>query len=365
MPPLRVVAPLAATLLLSGCGWIHFGRLPAQRASDSALSNAYTDLSIQHKILKEELALARRETATLRSALERSGSIAAPGDSSALARQLEETNRALAALREKYAALEASRPAAPTLDGAAPAAAELQAENARLTRELQASQAENASLAERLTESVARQEEAQITLSQLNSELLAQKQARERAEQATRALRAQLEAVMARAGRADSIASPPAQTAAGEAQPADPAPSAGGTAFAALRDAREPPSEAVPVVELRTSLARAQSSGVATPRPPIVLGRNDPPTPSSRDGVSTPSTPQLTRPETPPAPPPSAPATAASSTTRTHRVQAGDTLEKLSRQYYGVPDQWNKIYDANAETLATGLKAGMELSIPE
>jgi nucleoid-associated protein YgaU len=51
---------------------------------------------------------------------------------------------------------------------------------------------------------------------------------------------------------------------------------------------------------------------------------------------------------------------------RVHTVQVGDTLEKISRQYYGVPERWRSIYDANRALLGNGqpLRAGMELKLP-
>jgi LysM repeat protein len=50
-----------------------------------------------------------------------------------------------------------------------------------------------------------------------------------------------------------------------------------------------------------------------------------------------------------------------------HTVQRGDTLSSLSRQYYGKPDKWHDIYNANRDILKSEnetLRLGMELRIP-
>lgn len=48
-----------------------------------------------------------------------------------------------------------------------------------------------------------------------------------------------------------------------------------------------------------------------------------------------------------------------------HIVKAGDTLRTMARQYYGDPNQWERIYDANREKVERGLPAeGASLLIP-
>jgi len=48
-----------------------------------------------------------------------------------------------------------------------------------------------------------------------------------------------------------------------------------------------------------------------------------------------------------------------------HIVKAGDTLRTMAREYYGDPNQWEKIYDANREKVERGLPAeGASLLIP-
>ncbi|MBI2814981.1 MAG: LysM peptidoglycan-binding domain-containing protein [Opitutae bacterium] len=51
---------------------------------------------------------------------------------------------------------------------------------------------------------------------------------------------------------------------------------------------------------------------------------------------------------------------------RTHTVQAGDTLSKLAQQYYGNRAKWRDIYAANRGVMKSesDLKLGMSLKIP-
>lgn len=48
-------------------------------------------------------------------------------------------------------------------------------------------------------------------------------------------------------------------------------------------------------------------------------------------------------------------------------IRKGDTLSKISRKYYGTPDQWYRIHQANKDVLPNPdkLKRGMKLIIPE
>lgn len=52
---------------------------------------------------------------------------------------------------------------------------------------------------------------------------------------------------------------------------------------------------------------------------------------------------------------------------RTYRVQPGDTLSKISKQFYGSPEQYMKIFEANRNQLnnPNQIEAGQELTIPE
>ncbi|MFN0117046.1 MAG: LysM peptidoglycan-binding domain-containing protein [Elusimicrobiota bacterium] len=48
-----------------------------------------------------------------------------------------------------------------------------------------------------------------------------------------------------------------------------------------------------------------------------------------------------------------------------HTVSAGDTLQSIAREYYGDPNQWRKIYNANPDKIERGLpKTGSKLVIP-
>ncbi|HYP18292.1 MAG TPA: LysM peptidoglycan-binding domain-containing protein, partial [Opitutus sp.] len=60
---------------------------------------------------------------------------------------------------------------------------------------------------------------------------------------------------------------------------------------------------------------------------------------------------------------PSSPAPAAA---RTHVVALGDTLGKISRQYYGTPARWEEILRANRDLVANenALPVGITLRIP-
>jgi LysM repeat protein len=50
---------------------------------------------------------------------------------------------------------------------------------------------------------------------------------------------------------------------------------------------------------------------------------------------------------------------------KTYIVQPGDTLQSIARQFYGDPNQWRKIYGANADKIERGLpKPGSKLVIP-
>lgn len=338
----RTFAPIVGISVLSGCGYIHFGKLPPEKAGDAALQRAYADLSLEHKILRRELELARQEKDTLQAALERGGG-AASGQPATLARQLEEANRELAALRTAQAQAASSAAAGQPSPAASPTLAQ---ENTRLREALAAARAENAALAEKLKGSVEQNLQAQASLSHLNAELLGQKQARERAEQVTASLRAQLEAVMARAGRAENAGSAPAG-------PKETPPGAG--ALAGLQSAKAPPSGAVPAVELRTTLDRARgvSANSTAVRTAVAPEEAVPDTPPAAAPQTVPATPA------PPAPKPSEP--------RTYTVQQGDTLEKIAIRMYGAAEHWGKIYEANSEALGAnqGIKPGMKLVVPE
>jgi nucleoid-associated protein YgaU len=53
--------------------------------------------------------------------------------------------------------------------------------------------------------------------------------------------------------------------------------------------------------------------------------------------------------------------------TRTYTVQSGDTLSKISKQFYGNANQYMKIFEANRDQLSNPdrIQPGQELKIPE
>ena len=53
--------------------------------------------------------------------------------------------------------------------------------------------------------------------------------------------------------------------------------------------------------------------------------------------------------------------------TRTYTVQSGDTLSKISKQFYGNANQYMKIFEANRDQLSNPdkIRPGQELKIPE
>jgi nucleoid-associated protein YgaU len=367
----RVFLVLTATAALTGCGYIHFGRLP--RATNStAMESAFLDLSVQQKILKQELAIAHKENDTLRAALDR-GAPVTDGKAD-LTRQLEATTQELAAVRASYAKLQEERKANASAAGAASDnalvatreklallssdAARLQEENTQLKQQLDAARTENATLASQLKTTLADKEQAETAARQLNSELATAKDARAQAEQAIGSLRAQLDAVMARAARAESAPTSSAATSSAEPAPTTPAAATNPapSPLAELQAAKEPPSGSAPAVELHTSLARARAAAASSNPAPAPQPETPPPAPAPTNADATPTSPVAA--DTTATPP---------SAIQTYTVQPGDTLEKIATKFYGAANEWGKIYAANSEALSagSGIKPGMELKIPE
>jgi nucleoid-associated protein YgaU len=98
----------------------------------------------------------------------------------------------------------------------------------------------------------------------------------------------------------------------------------------------------------------------------LVLDAPSPSTPTPPSYMPTPA-PAL-------APPPPAPATTPTPATpsadktgpRTYKVVSGDTLAKISKQFYGTSARWQQILEANHDKLHSdkSLRVGMELTIP-
>ena len=342
---LRVLAAALALLTLSGCGFVHFGRLPT---SDPRLVQESSDLRLEKTILQQELAIAHKEGDALRTALEaRAGGGARESD---LAAQLESTTRDLAALRVRYASLRDEQTRLPASPGGAETgvtAASLQArltatedhlaatlrdytqlrdENGRLRQDLDRVRGENAALAVQVRDLGTQNRETQAALTQLNSELLAQKESRARAEQATEALRAQLHTVIGQ--------SPPPT----------------------LDGAREAAASSVSTIE---------TAGLHVPPLPAA---GSPPTATISNNPK--RVPTATAPgpagKTAAEPAVGNVAPTAAAAPRIHRVAADETLGTIAMKYYGSPERWRVIADANGALLRDGhpLTQGMELVIP-
>ena len=209
------LAPLAL-LALSGCGYVHVGRLPEPTTTnvigDEKLLQENGDLRAEKKILQQELAITRAQGDALRSAIENR---AADGDTSRrLVDRLSETTRELSLLRSNYAQLQAQRAAnnpaeiaelKAKLAGAEDKLAsslrnftQLQEEIGGLRSEVAKTRAENIALSEEVRVISAKNTEVQLALAQLNAELLVQKETRTRVEQDAATLRTQLDSANTR-----------------------------------------------------------------------------------------------------------------------------------------------------------------------
>src|SRR3954468_12267713 len=114
MRPRQINASFALPLLLtlSGCGYVHVGRLPAPTVTttvvgDQKLMKENSELRTEKKMLQQELALTRAQGDALRRAIENR---AADGDTSRrLVDKLNETSHELASLRANYSRLQTER----------------------------------------------------------------------------------------------------------------------------------------------------------------------------------------------------------------------------------------------------------------
>lgn len=214
----RRIAPvltLPFALALGGCGYVHVGKLPppapATVIGDEKLMQENSDLKLEKKMLQQELALTRAQGEALRTAIENR---AADGDTSKrLVEKLNETSKELAALRAGYTQLQAERNRAVASAAESDALrrrlgaaeeqlatslrgyTELQEEIGRLRTDVARTRDENLALTEQVKVVTAQNEQAQAALAQLNTDLLAQKDARLRAEQDATTLRTELTAV--------------------------------------------------------------------------------------------------------------------------------------------------------------------------
>lgn len=316
---------LAPLLLLSGCAYVHFGRIPP---TNDALEQQNFDLRMDKDILKQELVIARKEGDALRSTLDASANGA---DVATLTKRLAEAARDIGAMRVKVERASSGgnirvaqggaeiallrRQLDVAQEGAASAqrdAEALRAENRDLRRQLDAQKDQNLALAAQVQGLSTDSARLRAAIADLNSELLAQKQARNQAEQAAAAARDQLHTVLAAA-----------QANAAPVQPA--------TSFGNLREGMVSGAAAMD----------GSSKAVVTVAP---------------DGSAS----VMLRAH---APDRSTPA----SGSRTYVVQSGDTLESIAKKFYGTTERWNWIYAANNALLRDNrpLRPGMQLVIPD
>ena len=210
------LTPLAL-FALSGCGYVHVGRLPSPVTTvvgDDKLIRENTELRTEKKILQQELALTRAQGDALRFAIENR---AADGDTSRrLTEKLSETSRELASLRASYAQLQAQRASQASspgeiadlkskLAGTEEKLAsslrnytQLQEEITGLRTEVAKTRTENVVLTEQVKVITAKNAEVQLALAQLNADFLVQKENRAHAEQDATTLRTQLESANTR-----------------------------------------------------------------------------------------------------------------------------------------------------------------------
>lgn len=342
--PSAPVLALILPLFWSGCGYVHFGRLPAN-TGDSEVQRENSDLRLEKKLLQQELALVRKESGALRSALEAKDS---GTPDTALVAKLAASTRELAALRASYAELQSQRQSAANSGSGASAVLQarfgateeklaqtlrdftrLQQENDELKKAITRGREENARLGAQVEKLRGENSDIRAALAQLNTELLAQKEARAQAEQNAAAWRAQLRSVM-------QSANPP-------------------TKLSSLGDLREHSASGAREMDTAgLSMAGVLADGTL---PTAILQTKPQGEAASRQGSSSAQTQAAA---------PAAAATGEKATQRRHKVTAGETLEILSQRYYGRPDRWRLIYIANHKLLRDDqpLRPGMELVIP-
>ena len=324
-------------LLLTGCGYVHIGRIDPATTTAATGASENSDLRSEKKILQEELALARKEGAALRAALENRYAPTEGADPELVTR-LQETTRELAALRASYARLDADRQ---RLQSAGPSSTgepdrvgelagvesqlgdteeklaatlrhytELQEETNQLRSEIARVRSENSQLTRQVGELTVQNEQAVAALAQLNSELLAQKDARSRAEQDAQSVRSQLELASRDRDAAPTLADARTTSASGANDLA-----------ATLRVENAPATETPPTAVLKTNPERLRAAAAR-----LAVERG----------------------------------------TRYHTVLEGETLEAIAIKYYGKPERWRVIYAANNDQLRGNrpLIPGMRLEIP-
>jgi len=355
--PTHLVLALLAAAFLPGCNYVHFGRLDQSAGSDSALVVENTDLRLEKKILQQELAIARKEGDALREALKNS-STSSIGNQTELAFRLQEAAKELGSLRAVNARLQAERAQLQNARGstqnsfaASQEITDLKArlslsegklaqtienytkferENADLRREVTRVRGENSKLEQQVNSLTLQNEQAIAALSQLNNELLAQKAARQRAEDNARSTQTQLQMVLAgqQSGTPASL---------GETRQSS-------AAFTSELSPTPTTPEAAPARENKAALTLDLTPAITASENPTAILRTSP---ERLKGVTV--IPEQEKPGV-----------------RYHIVEEGDTLGSVAEKYYGKPNLWRLIYVANNSLLggARSLKPGMKLEIP-
>ena len=427
---------LPALLVFSGCGYVHLGKTPEPVTTvigDDKLMKENADLRLEKKMLQQELLLTRSQGEALRSALENR---AADGDTSKrLVEKLNETTRELSTLRANYARLQTERNQAVSsaaessalraqlgaaeekLAGALRTYTELQEEVVRLKGDVDRTRAENVVLGEQVKTITAHNDQAQAALAQLNTDLLAQKDARFRAEQDAETLRTELKAAAPNssalaqqrtgaAAEARSLvtehaaevaalkqqieqtrtevsrlseeraqlqqklgASETAKTIAPELADAEAKLSTAIRSAQSLRDQLKETQNQVALLYDENVRLKARVEAAAAPAPaPVPAAFASGPMTVTSGGVTLTQKPSGVS-ATLVASVPGAPRNTGKPDAmggRTHVVSGGDTLAKISTQYYGTPGRWGDILAANREVLGenNNLVVGRTLRIP-
>lgn len=411
----RVAFSLLVFVLLTftGCGYVHLGRRPSVTPAigDERLLRENSDLRLEKKMLQQELAIAHAQGTALRAALENR---AADGATSKhIIAQLNESVRELARLRADYVRLETERAEAvaageeasllkaklhiaeETLAASLRAHTELQREVVRLRADVAKARDENSVLSAQVKAVTSGSDEAQAALAQLNTDLMARKEQRDRidadaetsgaglkelrtnepilarqrlgaAEGAGSLFEPALNVAATRSGGPDGLGG---NLAAPEADRAKVGKVASAIPVADTGSAAAPPA-AVTVVKKAAPVRAASQPIVVAEASRIELGSAPAPAASGNEPVaaSVPDHRDTT----------SLNATLVnlanvrtgagrdSGERRTHVIASGDTLAKISSAYYGTPARWGDILSCNREVLGEENKLiiGRTLLIP-
>jgi len=113
---------------------------------------------------------------------------------------------------------------------------------------------------------------------------------------------------------------------------------------------------------VRTEVSVAPLAASPPPASSFNFSLDNIPTVRTQKTPSSPARTPVVQPASPPAKASAAPAHAA----RKYTVKAGDTLARISQQFYGTRNRWKDIYAANRGVMKSesDLKIGMELAIP-